>query len=185
MEAASMRPMKTLHPGPIPDSYWVEPGSLVAGEYPRNKDDASSPAKLRRLLEAGITLFLDLTEPGESGLKPYGQLLRGEAARLGGKACHRRFAIQDMGTASPAIMTRILDEIDAAVGQGYVVYLHCYGGIGRTGTVVGCYLVRHGMTGDAALARIASLRAATPDGWRVSPETNEQRQMVLGWRAGR
>jgi len=43
---------------PIGDSYWVEPRRLLAGEYPRNKDDASSRAKLRSLLEAGMTFFL-------------------------------------------------------------------------------------------------------------------------------
>ena len=31
------------------------------------------------------------------------------------------------------------------------MYLHCWGGVGRTGTVVGCWLVRHGRTGDEAL----------------------------------
>jgi len=55
---------------PIPDSYWVNPGQLLAGEYPRNLDDASSRVKLQRLLEAGVTFFLDLTEAGESGLAP-------------------------------------------------------------------------------------------------------------------
>ena len=35
------------------------------------------------------------------------------------------------------------------------VYVHCWGGIGRTGTTVGCWFVRHGRTGDQALAEIA------------------------------
>ena len=63
-------------PRPIPDSYWVEPGRLLAGEYPRDRDDATSLIKLRRLLEAGITLFLDLTEEGEDGLIVYGYKFR-------------------------------------------------------------------------------------------------------------
>jgi hypothetical protein len=172
------------HQGPIPDSYWVEPDWLAAGEYPRNKDDASSRVKLRTILEAGITFFLDLTEPDEYGLKPYAHLLQEEAAELDRVVQYRRLSIPDLGTPDAATMTRLLDQLEAAMDQGHVVYVHCYGGIGRTGTVVGCHMVRHGMTGAAALHQIASLRVGTPDGWKTSPETDAQRQMVREWRAG-
>ena len=74
--------------------------------------------------------------------------------------------IHDVSTPTQAQMARILDAIDAALAVGHAVYLHCYGGIGRTGTVVGCYLVRHGMDGEEALAEIARLRQGTPDGWK-------------------
>ena len=66
--------------GPIEDSYWIEPGKLLAGEYPGARDEGEARHKLRRLLDAGITLFIDLTEAGEYGLKPYASLLPGEAA---------------------------------------------------------------------------------------------------------
>ena len=58
-----------------------------------------------------------------------------------------------------------------------------WGGIGRTGTVVGCWLVRHGMTGDEALAQIV-------EWWRGmekarihprSPQTREQHAYVRNW----
>ncbi len=78
-------------------------------------------------------------------------------------------------------MGYILDSIDAALNAGHVVYFHCWGGVGRTGTVAGCYLVRHGMSGEGALHRIAELRQGTSDGWKRSPETLEHRRMVLEW----
>lgn len=162
-----------IYTSPIPDSYWVIPGRLLAGEYPRNEDDASSLPKLRRILEAGVTLFLDLTEEGEHRLKPYAPLLRAQD--------HRRFPIPDGGTPTPEQMTRILDAIDRALAAGHILYVHCYGGIGRTGTVVGCYLVRHGLDPQAALSRIARLRRSTPDGPRPSPETRAQRNMIRTW----
>jgi protein-tyrosine phosphatase len=74
-----------------------------------------------------------------------------------------------------AHMRWILDTIDAAVDEGRTVYIHCWGGIGRTGTVVGCYLVRQGMAGDQALQEITRRRGIG------SPETESQRQMVLNW----
>ena len=169
---------------PIPDSYWVVPGRLVAGEYPGARDDAEARGKLRRLLDAGITFFLDLTEADEHSLRPYAGLLSGEAAVVGRSAVHRRMPIPDVGIPGAAGMARILDAIDAALDDGRTVYVHCFGGIGRTGTAVGCYLVRHGLSGQEALVRIAELRTGTPDGHRRSPETDAQERMVLEWSAG-
>ena len=63
--------------------------------------------------------------------------------------------IPDTGNPKPAQVESILDTIDTAIAAGRRVYVHCWGGIGRTGTIVGCYLVRHGLTGDQALAEIA------------------------------
>ena len=78
-------------------------------------------------------------------------------------------------------MASILETIDGLLASGREVYVHCYGGIGRTGTVVGCFLARHGMAGAEALEQIARWRERTPDGWIRSPETDEQRRMVLNW----
>ena len=81
-------------------------------------------------------------------------------------------------------MVAILDRIDAALAAGRKVYVHCWGGTGRTGTVIGCYLVRHGLTGEAALARVLELwrtMAKAPLKWR-SPETEEQHDYVRRWR---
>ena len=169
---------------PIPDSYWVRPGRLLAGEYPRTRHDKESRLKLRRFLEAGITLFLNLTEPNEYGLKPYDLLLQAEVEALGGLGEHRNISIPDMGTPTPERMRQILDAIDDALASDRVVYVHCWAGIGRTGTVVGCYLVRHGLSGEAALEEIIRLRQNVSDAWQSSPQTEIQRRMVLNWPVG-
>ncbi len=79
---------------------------------------------------------------------------------------------------SPEQLQQILAAIDHAWCAGQGVYVHCWGGIGRTGTVIGCSLVRHGYDGDAAITEIARLRAGTPD-WRYpSPATERQRELV-------
>lgn len=170
---------------PIPDSYWVRPGQLLAGEYPRTPDEAGSRLKLRHFLAVGVNFFLNLTEADEYGLKSYHELLQSEAASEGYAVEHHRMTIPDFNTPSPAQMVQILDTIDTALAGGRVVYVHCFGGIGRTGTVIGCYLVRHGLSGEAALAEIARLRQHTPDGGRPSPETEAQRSMVRGWEIGK
>jgi protein-tyrosine phosphatase len=176
--------MQKHHDRPVPNAYWVRPGKLLAGEYPRTIDNKSSRIKLGQLLEAGVTFFLDLTEAGEYHLKSYAGLLRQEATARKQTVEYRRMSIRDRGTPTPAEMKRILDTIDAELAAGRVVYVHCFGGIGRTGTVVGCHLVRRGLSGEAALAEITRLRRGTPTEWQPSPETEAQEQMVRDWSKG-
>ena len=80
-------------------------------------------------------------------------------------------------------MAVILDRMDTLLEDGEVVYVHCWGWIGRTGTVIGCYMVQDmGMTGPEALVSIEELRNGIYDrSSRRSPETQEQRDMVMKW----
>ena len=161
---------------PIPDSYVVADG-LLAGAYPGSHDPAEARRRLRAFHEHGVTLFVDLTHPADS-LAPYERLVRPVARRVG-------HPIVDMGVPTIPHMTRILDEVDGALADGGSVYVHCWGGVGRTGTVVGCWLVRHGVEDGDAVARIAELRRTVSDVDVRSPETAAQRAMVESWKRGR
>lgn len=160
------------------------PGKLIAGAYPASKYfEEETRQKLDKLLTAGVSLFLNLTQEGE--MPPYDAPLAEIAGWLDRPAIHQRMAIPDMTIPEPAQMALILDSIDAAMRAGKVVYVHCYAGIGRTGTVVGCYLARHGMDGAEALNTIALLRSGITNGWVRSPETDEQVEYVLAWEKGK
>jgi protein-tyrosine phosphatase len=159
---------------PIPDCYWVDSGRLLAGEYPGAHEPAASAARLERFRAAGIGLFVDLTEASE--IAPYAHLLDGVR--------HERRPIPDFGTTSVAAYRETLDTIDDALAEDVPVYVHCLGGLGRTGTVVGCWLVRHGLDDDNPVARIADLRRLVPGSSSPSPQTVEQRQVIEGWRLG-
>ena len=131
---------------PMRNSYWIKPGCFAAGEYPGHWDPVRAPEKVRKLLAAGIDHFIDLTESGE--LEPYAGIVAKEARRLGLDIGWERHPIVDLSIpSSPEQMVRILDAVDAALGDGKTLYVHCWGGVGRTGTTVGCWLVRHGQTG--------------------------------------
>ena len=159
---------------PIDNCYWVE-DRFLAGEYPRSRNGPDTFDKLDALLAEGVTLFVDLTEEGE--LLPYSNWL--------GAVDHKRFPIPDTGTPRSAEQTReILDAIDGHLSDGGKVYLHCWGGIGRTGTIVGCWLGRrNGYDGKAALERLGELWQQNPkSGWRGSPENPWQVDYVLNWR---
>lgn len=160
---------------PIRDSYQVADG-VLAGEYPGASDPVEAARRLARFEEHGVGTFIDLTHPADL-LEPYHQLLRD-----GRRIAH---PIVDLGTTTIPHMSRILDDIDAAVENGESVYVHCWGGIGRTGTVVGCWLVRHGLDQGDAIRTIAELRRLVLDSFMPSPQTTAQRAMVTTWKRGR
>ena len=167
---------------PIPDSYWLVPQKLLAGEYPGSFDAREVQNKVKAFLSSGVTFFLDLTEDGE--LKPYVSALSDEAQRRGVAIIHRRFPVRDGGIPTLDQMRAILDTITTAIAEGHVVYFHCFGGIGRTGTVACCWLIEQGMTANEALTRLTEFRKHTPDGRIRSPENDMQKQFVEKWRMG-
>jgi protein tyrosine/serine phosphatase len=186
-------------PGPIPDSYWLIDGMLLAGEYPATDREDATRAKLAKFLNppslserpsygeasAGIRTFIDLTEEREP-LTKYDRLLRELSDERKIETRHIRISVRDGCIPNErAEMERILATIREEVGAGRPVYVHCWGGIGRTGTVIGCWLVEQGLAGDEAIAHIAELRRHTPDGHMPSPENEDQRRYICEWRKPR
>jgi len=165
---------------PLANSYWVVPGKLLAGEYPGAATLAGTTERLHALLEAGVTLFIDLTEEDEA--PEYAHLLIYAAGAE--EINHVRYAIGDHGTPdAPHVMLNILDTIETHLAQSGVVYVHCRAGIGRTGTVIGCYLMRQGMDGDASLDRLNELwcESERSRAWPSIPETAAQTEYIKHW----
>ena len=167
---------------PIEYCYWVA-DNLLAGEYPGDIDEDKAKAKVESLLRAGVSVFIDLTEDGEHSAYTRGRPLV-PYAHLAESAEHLRFAIPDgRAPESGAFTTAILDAIDRHIEEGHGVYVHCLGGVGRTGTVVGCWLSRHGHPGSHALERLGQLWQQNPKSLdRDSPERSAQVRYVRSWR---
>ena len=71
-------------------------------------------------------------------------------------------------------MMEILNFINSFVDKGQLVYVHCAGGHGRTGTVAACWLMCRGLAGgyENALSIIEAMRKDDPYlSCRPSPET--------------
>lgn len=120
---------------PLYQSYEVfGNGIFYAGEYPGDKDEEKAKQKINNMIHFGVRHFVDLTEEHE--LKPYVHLLPQGTTYL-------RFPIKDCGTPkSIEEADGLLNRINMLKQQGGHVYLHCWGGIGRTGTIVACHIAR-------------------------------------------
>ncbi len=170
---------------PLPNSYWVAGGRVAAGEYPGAPGESEARTKLERMLDHGVRSFVDLTTPADP-LERYEPILASISGERGITVTYRRFEIRDLGIPTALQMTGILDHIDDEVESGRVIYVHCWGGVGRTGCVIGSYLVRNGWTGEDALATVGSLFATMTRGKLArhpagSPEMPQQCAMVRTW----
>jgi ADP-ribosylglycohydrolase len=153
----------------------VIPGTLLAGEHPGGGAREETQKRLKLLLSAGVTCFIDLTMPDE--MPPYDMDLPMSAEYI-------RKPIKDH--AVPARREHMLDiqaSLDYAVRSGQVVYVHCRAGIGRTGTVVACFLIEHGLSPVDALEDLNRLwqQSARAAAWPHVPETDDQTKFVLSW----
>jgi ADP-ribosylglycohydrolase len=165
-----------------PGTYWVEPERLLAGAFPGHVDPAYAAARIQALLALGIDEFIDLTEADE--LPSYQPLLPAGTGRDGHPVRYLRFPIPDHGLPrDQGQMREVLDELDKALATGRRVYLHCRAGIGRTGTVAGCFLARRLGSGSEALESLGRLwRLGGRDrDWPRTPETEAQAAYVRGW----
>ena len=175
---------------PFPRSYWVVPGKFLAGYYPGSRDPLTALRKLEGLLEHGVRHVINLMEEHERNFNgeifvPYEQQLENIAAKRNIPIKLIHMPIRDTDVPTVERMVAILDEIDRAIQQNSCIYLHCWGGRGRTGTAVGCYLARHGMgVGEAALDLLNTLRQNDPISHLSSPETKIQAQFVRSWGKG-
>ena len=136
---------------------WIIEGKLAASSYPRDDEH------LRALHAAGVRALVTLHE------RPVDQ---DKLDALGIAAQH--YPVPDFAAPS-------LDQIKAAVAfikrklaAGEGVAVHCAAGLGRTGTVIACYLVHEGYAPAEAIAHVRSRRPG-------SVETGEQQAIVYAY----
>ena len=151
--------------------YWLDgawPGKLAVGPRPRGgdwlKDDIG---KWKR---AGINSVLSLLTPEEESDLD----LRGEAREVKTLGMDfRSFPIPDRQIPrSEAQWAEVLEKVDRDLSTGKNVLVHCLQGIGRSGLVAACLLVKKGMSPGAAVESVAAARGIPV------PETAEQRDWI-------
>ncbi len=167
---------------PFERSYWIIPGKLLAGEYPASINESETQKKLDSLVTVGIKTVINLTEDNEKnrdGIKLYDYTSQ---LKSFGIETHRK-PIKDISIPAKNEMDDIIDLIDSSLNENKPVYFHCWGGVGRTGTVLGCYLLHSQMaTKTNVFDFITHLKRTTSISHRESPETEEQRKFILNYK---
>lgn len=188
--------------GPTPWSNWVIPGRVIAGAYPASLDDAETNRILTTLLELGINTFVclqaevninipDMAWRSGQGLRPY---IR-DTQKILSKArdtCNPRITqskvdflhlpIIDGNITTDSALSKLATDCCDRVLRGERLYIHCWGGHGRTGTLVAVMLGRlYDIPYTTALRYTQAYHDTRvyPQGVR-SPQTPVQRAQVSG-----
>lgn len=179
-----------LNPTPASRTYWVsQDKKLLAGAYPGKPEHFRHVVRLEALYDAGMRTFINLQEEDETNqagepFVRYDEYLR-RLAVISHDAVHLlRFPIPDRGVPSVDRMSSILDAIDLSLTARRGVYVHCFGGMGRTGTVICCWLLRHGYVDHSTVfSTLNHLRQADAERctWKA-PENELQESFVLNWK---
>lgn len=168
---------------PISDSYWVEPGRLLAGEHPGHWDDTVARRRIAGLIDVGVRRFIDLSGRGD-GVSAYDQLLDKICRERGIVAEYLWLPLQEEDAPHSAEdMVDVLRAIHSGLKSGERVYMHCSDGVGRTGMVVGCWLIERGLTPAEALEELARRFAAMNKAHlnRATPASSAQTEWVEHW----
>lgn len=166
---------------PFESSYWVIPNQLLVGEIPIGSNQNETKVKLDCLINLNVSAVINLMEGDEKDHS--GNIFFNYQSHLNehGVITHQ-FPIRDMDIPSPIQMMRILNQINFYVKQYKVVYVHCWGGLGRTGTVVGCYLLSIRLADvHNVLDSISILKSQSGLADKESPQTIAQREFILDW----
>lgn len=157
--------------------YPVIEGRFLAGGYPYNPGSDEPLETLRILLSHQVNSFIDLTEEDE--LAHYDNIFK----RITDKEiAYFRFPIVDYSIPTNEEMHQIITCINTQLAENNKIYLHCRGGIGRTGTVVACWLKSQGSSGEEALEKLAFLFSRSNAArFCRSPESQEQINFVLNY----
>jgi len=157
-------------------AWWVQPGRLLAGEYPGHASPARARHKVDLLADAGIRTFVDLTTPADR-LEPYQPLIAEVASARDLDVRHVSFPIPDLDVADDHLYDDVCESIEEDLRRG-AVYVHCWGGVGRTGTVIGCVLADEGLTYDEVIDQLTSLRRSSRKARRQAPEMSVQHDLI-------
>ena len=170
---------------PFKKTWWIAGDSLLGGCYPGTPDMGGQRQMLASLLDMGISCFVNLQEENETGaggntFRDYRPVVAELARQHNMDVVVKRFPIRDQSTPDVATMSSILDYIDEQLEAGRKIYVHCWGGNGRTGTVAGCWLIRHDITPDDVFKVMKEGRNGR-EFTREAPENSEQRTFVREW----
>jgi len=110
---------------------FVVKGKLAGMAHPGYRD--TLPKALEELRRKGIGAIVSLDEEG----------LPDDLVADHGFA-YRHYPVDDFSAPSMEQAKAFVQFVDEQLGRGHAVVAHCWAGIGRTGTLLACYLIHTG-----------------------------------------
>ena len=149
--------------------YWVIPGKLAGMAFPFLHPE-------RRLAGGGaVDAFEDdLPLLHRAGIRAVVSLVNSPSDRTVYATAGLGFLCLPIPDGWPPTAEQVdafVEFADRIIASGGAVVVHCHAGLGRTGTMLAAYLVRHGMTASDA---IRTVRRAEP----AAIETTRQVQFL-------
>lgn len=193
--------MQSLYQGPTNESNWVIKGELLVGAFPGYVNDKENEEILTKILNCGVSTFVSLQKeydnnnPEENwknniGLRPY---FKDAEKMIKEKHLYPNLntsvekltlfhePIKDCDTIDDDKTVNLAKKLVKAIYDGEVIYLHCWGGHGRTGVIV-CIMfhLMYGLIADEAIylcQKLHDFRVETC--FVTSPQTQKQRLQVI------
>jgi len=157
--------------GPTPESNWLIPSRIMVGAFPASEDDNETDELISSLLFSRVSTFVCLQQEYQvhvteqdwregRALRPYFKDAKSIAEKFQGTiyadiVCPPtglrfiHFPIVDCSISDDTYILKLCIDLVRRISQGEILYIHCWGGHGRTGTVVSIML--HLMYGLSAL----------------------------------
>ncbi|CAF1522016.1 unnamed protein product [Adineta steineri] len=168
--------------GPTPFSHWVIPNLLLASAYPGERDPDAHIRLTRQIIDAGVQVVVNIMEIEElKTFTPYQDTMLQHAKEVNRQLEFISFPIRDQSVHQDN--QRVLDfclELCDRVKRGQVVLVHCWGGHGRTGTIISIMIgILFNLNSEEAISmnrRLHDQRIRTNG--IPSPETGVQTRQV-------
>jgi len=125
------------------DADWIVEGRICAMSLP-------SEADVGLLRRGGFTAVISIAS------EDYADPVR-EWCQAGGLR-YLRYRVADMTAPEAADIRDFVAEVAYELDHGGRVAVHCLGGVGRTGTMIACYLVSTGYSADEAIDEVRRRR---------------------------